>query len=126
MHKQAMADCARMAQRSAAWRSVAETALGADLALRERDAILARYLVDSQRVQTARLAQRANLYLALGDSFEASASTPSRLSGLADARSTPFKARPVSTPAPDRRRSSSRPGRWNPCRDPFQRPCHSG
>jgi NodT family efflux transporter outer membrane factor (OMF) lipoprotein len=108
--KQAMADYARIAQRSF---GEVENALGADLALRERDAILARNIVDSQRalelaqvqyrvgkvdlrvveqrqlalysartahlrVQTDRLAQRANLYLALGGGFEPPATTASR------------------------------------------------
>ena len=100
--KQAMAEYARIAQRSF---GEVENALGADLALRERDAILARNIADNQRalelaqiqyrvgkvdlrtveqrqlalysartahlrVQTDRLAQRANLYLALGGGFE--------------------------------------------------------
>jgi NodT family efflux transporter outer membrane factor (OMF) lipoprotein len=100
--KQAMAEYARIAQRSF---GEVENALGADLALRERDAILARNIVDNERalelaqvqyrvgkvdlraveqrqlalyaartahlrVQTDRLAQRANLYLALGGGFD--------------------------------------------------------
>ena len=100
--RQAMAEYARIAQRSF---GEVENALGADLALRERNAILARTIVDNQRalelaqiqyrvgkvdlrtveqrqlalysartaqlrVQTDRLAQRANLYLALGGGFE--------------------------------------------------------
>jgi outer membrane protein, multidrug efflux system len=103
--KQAMADYARIAQRSF---GEVENALGADIALRERDALLERNVVDNERaleltqtqfrigkvdlraveqrqlalysartahlrVQTDRLAQRANLYLALGGTFEASA-----------------------------------------------------
>ena len=101
--KQAMADYARVAQRSF---SEVENALGADFALRERDAILVRNIADSERalelvkiqfrigkvdlraveqrqqalyaaltarlrVQTEALAQRTNLYLALGGGFEA-------------------------------------------------------
>ena len=100
--KQAMAEYARIAQRSF---GEVESALGADLALRERDAILARNIADNQRalelaqvqyrvgkvdlraveqrqlalysartaylrLQTDRLAQRANLYLALGGGFD--------------------------------------------------------
>lgn len=99
--KQAMAEYARIAQRSF---GEVENALGADIALRERDALLARNIADNQRalelaqtqfrigkvdlraveqrqlalygarsahlrVQTERLAQRANLYLALGGDF---------------------------------------------------------
>jgi outer membrane protein, multidrug efflux system len=101
--KQAMADYARIAQRSF---GEVENALGADIALRDRDALLARNIVDNARalelaqvqfrigkvdlraveqrqlalysaqasylrVQTERLAQRANLFLALGGGFEA-------------------------------------------------------
>lgn len=108
--KQAMADYARIAQRSF---SEVENALGADIALRDRDALLARNVADNERalelaqiqyrigkvdlrvveqrqlalysartahlrVQTERLAQRANLYLALGGSFDAPAATASR------------------------------------------------
>lgn len=103
--KQAMAEYARVAQRSF---GEVENALGADIALRDRDALLARNIVDNERalelvqtqfrigkvdlraveqrqlalysartahlrVQTDRLAQRANLYLALGGTFEAPA-----------------------------------------------------
>ena len=99
--KQAMADYARIAQRSF---SEVENALAADFALRERDAILARNIADNERalelvqvqyrvgkvdlraveqrllalysartarlrVQTEALAQRTNLYLALGGGF---------------------------------------------------------
>ena len=105
-----MADYARIAQRSF---GEVETALGADIALRERDAMLARNIVDNQRalelaqmqfrigkvdlrvveqrqlalysartahlrVQTERLAQRANLYLALGGAFDPAANLASR------------------------------------------------
>jgi multidrug efflux system outer membrane protein len=100
--KQAMADYARTAQRSFA---EVENALGADLALRERERILADNVADNERalalaqvqwrvgkvdlrtieqrqlalnsaraallrVQTDRLAQRANLYLVLGGGFD--------------------------------------------------------
>lgn len=99
--KQAMAEYARIAQRSF---GEVENALGADIALRERDALLAQSVADNARalelaqvqlrvgkadlrlvdqrqlalysartahlrVQTERLAQRANLYLALGGDF---------------------------------------------------------
>lgn len=105
--KQAMAEYARIAQRSF---GEVENALGADQALRERDAILARSIAENERalelaqiqyrvgkvdlravekrqlalysartahlrVQTDRLAQRANLYLALGGGFEPPAAT---------------------------------------------------
>lgn len=108
--KQAMADYARTAQRSF---GEVENALGADIALRDRDALLARTIADNERalelaqiqfrvgkvdlrvveqrqlalysartahlrLQTERLAQRANLYLALGGSFEPSTATTSR------------------------------------------------
>ena len=108
--KQAMAEYARIAQRCF---GEVENALGAELALREREAILARTIADSQRalelaqvqfrigkvdlrvveqrqlalytartallrVQTDRLAQRANLYLALGGGFEPPAATARR------------------------------------------------
>jgi NodT family efflux transporter outer membrane factor (OMF) lipoprotein len=108
--KQAMADYARIAQRSF---SEVENALGADFALRDREAILAQSIADNERalelaqvqyrvgkvdlrmveqrqlalyaarasrvrVQTEALAQRANLYLALGGGFEATAATASR------------------------------------------------
>ena len=101
--KQAMAEYARIAQRSF---GEVENALGADIALRERDAILARSIADNERalelvqvqyrvgkvdlraveqrqlalysartarlrVQTEALAQRTNLYLALGGGFDA-------------------------------------------------------
>lgn len=100
--KQAMADYARIAQRSF---SEVENALAADFALRERDIILARNIADNERalelaqvqyrigkvdlraveqrqlalysartarlrVQTEALAQRTNLYLALGGGFD--------------------------------------------------------
>jgi NodT family efflux transporter outer membrane factor (OMF) lipoprotein len=106
--KQAMADYARVAQRSF---SEVENALGADFALRERDAILVRNIADSERalelvkiqfrigkvdlraveqrqqalyaalaarlrVQTEALAQRTNLYLALGGGFEVTTPAP--------------------------------------------------
>jgi outer membrane protein, multidrug efflux system len=102
--KQAMAEYARIAQRSF---GEVENALAADFALRERDAILARNIADNERalqlvlvqyrvgkvdlraveqrqlalysartarlrVQTEALAQRTNLYLALGGGFEPS------------------------------------------------------
>ena len=108
--KQAMAEYARIAQRCF---GEVENALGAELALREREAILARNIVDSQRalqlsqvqfrvgkvdlrtveqrqmalysartallrVQAERLAQRANLVLALGGGFDPPATTASR------------------------------------------------
>jgi NodT family efflux transporter outer membrane factor (OMF) lipoprotein len=108
--KQAMADYARIAQRSF---GEVENALGADFALRDREAILARNIADNERalelaqvqfrvgkvdlrvveqrqlalyaarasrvrVQTEALAQRANLYLALGGGFEPTATTASR------------------------------------------------
>jgi len=108
--KQAMADYARIAQRSF---SDVENALGADFALRERDLILARNIADGERalelaqvqyrvgkvdlraveqrqlslyaartarlrVQTESLAQRTNLYLALGGGFETPHTTASR------------------------------------------------
>ena len=100
--KQAMAEYARTAQRSF---GEVENALGADTALRERDAILSRNIAENERalelaqiqyrvgkvdlrvveqrqlalysarvahlrVQTDRLAQRVNLYLALGGGFD--------------------------------------------------------
>ena len=99
--KQAVAEYARIAQRSFA---EVENALAAETALRDRDAILGANIADNQRalelaqvqyrvgkadlrvveqrqlalyaaraaqlrVQTERLAQRANLYLALGGGF---------------------------------------------------------
>jgi len=108
--QQAMADYARIAQRSFA---EVENALGADMSLRDRDALLARNIADNERalalaqiqyrvgnvdlrvveqrqlalysarttqlrVQTERLAQRANLYLALGGGFEPGPATASR------------------------------------------------
>ena len=108
--KQAMAEYARIAQRSF---GEVENALGADIALRERDDLLARNVADNERalalaqtqfrvgsvdlraveqrqlalysartallrVQTERLAQRANLYLALGGAFEAAAPAPEK------------------------------------------------
>jgi len=108
--KQAMAEYARIAQRCF---GEVESALGAELALREREAILARNIAESQRalelaqvqyrvgtvdlrvveqrqlalysartallrVQTDRLAQRANLYLVLGGGFEPPAATARR------------------------------------------------
>ena len=106
--RQAMAEYARVAQRCF---GEVENALGAELALREREALLARNIADSQRaldltkvqyrvgktdlrsveqrqlallsartallrVQTDRLAQRANLYLALGGGFQDTAGAP--------------------------------------------------
>ena len=106
--KQAMADYARIAQRSF---SEVENALGADMSLRDREALLARTIADNERalelakiqyrvgkvdvraveqrqlalytartthlrVQTERLAQRANLYLALGGGFGPPAMAP--------------------------------------------------
>jgi outer membrane protein, multidrug efflux system len=106
--KQAMAEYASIAQRSF---GEVENALGADIALRDRDALLARNIADNERalelakvqyrvgrvdlrvveqrqlaltsarsahlrVQTDRLAQRANLYLALGGAFEAGSAAP--------------------------------------------------
>ena len=100
--KQAMAEYARIAQKSF---GEVENALGAEFALRDREAILVRNIADNQRalelvqiqyrvgsvdlraveqrqlallsvrttllrVQTERLAQRINLHLALGGSFE--------------------------------------------------------
>jgi multidrug efflux system outer membrane protein len=108
--KQAMADYARIAQRSF---GEVENALGAEFTLRDRDAILVRNIADNERalelaqiqyrvgkidlrvveqrqlavyaarnarlrVQTEALAQRANLYLALGGGFEVPAATASR------------------------------------------------
>ncbi len=108
--KQAMADYARIAQRSF---SDVENALAADFALRDRETILAQNIADNERalelaqiqfrvgkvdlraveqrqlalyaarasrvrVQTEALAQRTNLYLALGGSFEAVSTTASR------------------------------------------------
>lgn len=105
--QQAMAEYARIAQRSF---GEVENALAADIALRERDAILARTVADNERalelalvqyrvgkidlraveqrqlalyaaraarlrVQTDALAQRTNLYLALGGGFEAAAAS---------------------------------------------------
>jgi len=103
--RQAMAEYARIAQRSF---GEVENALGADIALRDRDALLAQSVADNARalelaqvqlrvgkadlrlvdqrqlalysartahlrVQTERLAQRANLYLALGGDFDSPA-----------------------------------------------------
>jgi outer membrane protein, multidrug efflux system len=100
--KQAMAEYARIAQRSF---GEVENALGAEFALRDREALLARNIADNERalelvqvqyrvgsvdlraveqrqlallsvrttllrVQTERLAQRVNLHLALGGSFD--------------------------------------------------------
>ena len=108
--QQAMAEYARIAQSS--FRDV-ENALAADIALRERDVILARNIGDNERalelaqvqyrvgktdlraveqrqlalysartarlrVQAEALAQRTNLYLALGGGFEPATSTASR------------------------------------------------
>jgi outer membrane protein TolC len=105
--KQAMADYARIAQRSF---SEVENALGADISLRERERLLAQSIADNQRaleltqiqyrigkvdlrvveqrqlalyaarttrlrVQTEALAQRTNLYLALGGGFDAAQQT---------------------------------------------------
>jgi outer membrane protein TolC len=105
--KQAMADYARIAQKSF---GEVENALGAEFALRDREALLARTVADNERalelvqvqyrvgsvdlraveqrqlallqvrttllrVQTERLAQRVNLYLALGGGFDAPALT---------------------------------------------------
>lgn len=106
--KQAMADYARIAQRCF---GEVENALGAELALRERETLLAGNIGDNERalelakvqyrvgktdlrsveqrqlallsartallrVQTDRLAQRANLYLALGGGFGDAAGSP--------------------------------------------------
>ncbi len=106
--RQAVADYARIAQRSF---SEVENALGAEAVLRDRDAILGASIVDNERalalakvqyrigkidlrvveqrqlalyaaqttqlrVQAERLAQRANLYLALGGGFDAAKPTP--------------------------------------------------
>ena len=107
--RQAMAEYARIAQRSF---GEVENALGAEAALGERDALLASNVADNARalelaqvqlrvgkadlravderqlalyqarsahlrVQTERLAQRANLHLALGGDFGAAAAPPS-------------------------------------------------
>ncbi len=106
--KQAMAEYARIAQRSF---GEVENALGAELALREREQLLAGNIADNERalelallqfrvgkidmrtveqrhlglvsaratllrVQTDRLAQRANLYLALGGGFDDAVAAP--------------------------------------------------
>jgi NodT family efflux transporter outer membrane factor (OMF) lipoprotein len=106
--KQAMADYARIAQRSF---GEVENALGAEFALRDREALLARSVADNERalelvqvqyrvgsvdlraveqrqlallqvrttllrVQTERLAQRVNLHLALGGSFDDALALP--------------------------------------------------
>jgi multidrug efflux system outer membrane protein len=106
--KQAMAEYARIAQRSF---GEVENALGAEVALRDREALLASNIADNQRalelaqiqyrvgsvdlraveqrqlallqvrttllrVQTERLAQRINLHLALGGSFDAAQAPP--------------------------------------------------
>ena len=108
--QQAMAEYARIAQRCF---GEVENALGAEIALREREALLAGNIADNQRalelakvqyrvgkidlrsveqrqlalvsarsvllrVQTDRLVQRANLYLALGGGFDGPAATASR------------------------------------------------
>ena len=106
--KQAAAEYARVAKRSF---SEVENALGAEVVLRDRDAILGASITDNERalalakiqyrigkidlrvveqrqlalyaarttqlrVQAERLAQRANLYLALGGGFDAAQATP--------------------------------------------------
>ncbi len=127
--KQAVAEFARTGQRAF---GEVESALGAETALRERDAILEATIRDSERalelaqiqyrvgtidlrgveqsqlavytarstrlrVQTEQLAQRVNLHLALGGSFEsapAGAATQSddiAQSGVVDARSRPVQ-----------------------------------
>ena len=108
--QQAMAEYARIAQRCF---GEVENALGAEIVLREREALLAGNIADNQRalelakvqyrvgkidlrsveqrqlalvsahsvllrVQTDRLVQRANLYLALGGGFDGPAATASR------------------------------------------------
>jgi NodT family efflux transporter outer membrane factor (OMF) lipoprotein len=106
--KQAMADYARIAQKSF---GEVENALGAEFSLRDREALLARTVADNERalelvqvqyrvgsvdlraveqrqlallqvrtallrVQTERLAQRVNLHLALGGSFDDAQALP--------------------------------------------------
>jgi NodT family efflux transporter outer membrane factor (OMF) lipoprotein len=106
--KQAMADYARIAQKSF---GEVENALGAEFSLRDREALLARSVADNERalqlvqvqyrvgsvdlraveqrqlallqartallrVQTERLAQRVNLHLALGGSFDDALAPP--------------------------------------------------